>query len=153
MLFQWRAGAPRVPCCAHVRACEQSVVDQKAANQCLSIQPRRCQLVGVFATGSLALPLEAPLERLLEVSGAGWVRGRQPPRARGGDCLVNFGVSTLTCCRRRDPAPAPHAVSNRRGMWDGERPKQNVEVPNAIELAGWGRGAGAFEVRATSAAR
>ena len=37
-------------------------------------------------------------------------------------------------------------------MWDGERPKQNVEDPKAIELAWWGRGAGVFEVPATSTA-
>ena len=37
-------------------------------------------------------------------------------------------------------------------MWDGERPKQSLEDPKAIELAWWGRGAGVFEVPATSAA-
>jgi hypothetical protein len=111
----------------------------------------------VFAIESLALPyavqLELPLELLSDGAGAGWVRGRQPPRARGGDCSGNFGASTLIRWRRRDPSPAPPAVSNRRGMWDGERPKQSLEDPNAIELAWWGRGAGAFEVRATSTGR
>ena len=66
---------------------------------------------------------------------------------------LNFGASTLIRCRRRDPSPAPPAVSSRRGMWDGERPKQSLEDPKAIELAWWGRGAGAFEFRATSRGR
>jgi hypothetical protein len=111
----------------------------------------------VFAIESLALPyavqLEAPLELLSDVAGAGWARGRQPPRARAGDCSGNFGALILMGYRRRDPSPAPHAVSNRREMWDGERPKQSLEEPKAIELAWWGRGSGAFEVPATSRGR
>ena len=99
------------------------------------------------------MKLEAPLERLLEVSRAGWVRGRQPPRARGGDCLVNFGALILMGCRRRDPSLAQPAVSSRRGMWDGERPKQSLEDLKAIELEWWGRGSGASEVPATSTER
>jgi hypothetical protein len=73
----------------------------------------------------LALKLETPLEPLLKVSRVGWVRGQKPQQARGGDCWLSFGASTLRCCQRRDPSLALRAVSNRREIWDGERPRHS----------------------------
>ena len=38
-------------------------------------------------------------------------------------------------------------------MWDGERPKQSLEDPKAIELAWWGRGARPSAARLEEAER